>query len=59
MSAPSPVYSLPQDHVTDALLQESFLFVADVLHNNALQRDAVFYRRGCGVKANFIISGKG
>lgn len=33
----------------DALLQDSVLFVMDLLHNSALKRDAAFYRRGCGL----------
>ena len=31
----------------DRLLQNTFLFVMDVLHNPSLQRDNMFYRRGC------------
>ncbi|MFW5388261.1 hypothetical protein [Yersinia sp. 2542 StPb PI] len=36
-------------HFIDELLQDSMLFVMDVLHNQALKRDAAFYRRGCGL----------
>lgn len=31
----------------DGLLQDAFLFVVDVKHDNALVRDEAFYRRGC------------
>lgn len=31
----------------DCLLQDTFLFVMDVLNNPSLQRDNAFYRRGC------------
>lgn len=34
-------------NLIDTLLQDSFLFVMDVLHNSSLQRDNDFYRRGC------------
>lgn len=31
----------------DRLLQDTLLFVMDVLHNSSLQRDNAFYCRGC------------
>jgi type VI secretion system protein ImpK len=33
----------------DELLQDTFLFVMEVLHNRALVRDSAFYRRGCNL----------
>lgn len=45
-----PIMSSSHDVTTSTLdtqMQDTFLFVMDVLHNPSLQRDSTFYRRGC------------
>ncbi|MGR7118229.1 DotU family type IV/VI secretion system protein [Klebsiella aerogenes] len=49
MTASSTDTATDPVRLIDGLLQDTFLFVMEVNHDNALVRDEAFYRRGCAL----------